>query len=63
MTRLQVGGISALALVQKSFAVFLDKSAESFEEIYVSGGQRGIDIRLAVKDLMKVTGARAIDVT
>jgi Cys-tRNA(Pro)/Cys-tRNA(Cys) deacylase len=63
LTGLQVGGISALALVNKGFAVFLDKSAEQFDQIYVSAGQRGLDIQLGVKDLMKVTQARLVDAT
>ena len=62
LTGLQVGGISALALVNKGFAVFLDQSAQEFDQIYVSAGQRGLDIQLAVKDLIKVTGARTVDV-
>jgi Cys-tRNA(Pro)/Cys-tRNA(Cys) deacylase len=61
LTGLQVGGISALALVNKGFAVFLDKSAEKFDQIYVSAGRRGLDIQLAVKDLVKVTRARVIE--
>lgn len=63
LTGLQVGGISALALTNKGFAVFLDKSAESFDQIFVSAGQRGLDIQLAVKDLVKVTRARLVEVT
>ena len=63
LTGLQVGGISALALVNKGFAMFLDKSAESLDQIYISAGQRGLDIQLAVKDLVKVTGARLMEVT
>jgi len=63
LTGLQVGGISALALVNKGFAMFLDKTAESFDQIYVSAGQRGLDIRLAVKDLVKVTRARVVNVS
>jgi Cys-tRNA(Pro)/Cys-tRNA(Cys) deacylase len=63
LTGLQVGGISALALVNKGFAMFLDKSAESFSQIYVSAGQRGLEIQLAVKDLVKLTRARLVNVT
>jgi Cys-tRNA(Pro)/Cys-tRNA(Cys) deacylase len=63
LTGLQVGGISALALVNKGFAMFLDKSAESFSQIYVSAGQRGLDIQLAVKDLVKLTRARLVNMT
>ena len=63
LTGLQVGGISALALVNKGFAMFLDKSAENHNQIYISAGQRGLDIQLAVKDLVKVTGARLAGVS
>lgn len=63
LTGLQVGGISALALMNKGFSMFLDKSAESFAQIYVSAGQRGLDIQLAVKDLVKLTRARLVEVT
>jgi Cys-tRNA(Pro)/Cys-tRNA(Cys) deacylase len=63
LTGLEVGGISALALVNKGFAVFLDKTAENYSQIYVSAGRRGLDIQLAVKDLVKVTRARLMDVT
>jgi Cys-tRNA(Pro)/Cys-tRNA(Cys) deacylase len=60
MTGLQVGGISALALINRGFAVYLDESARDYEAIFVSAGQRGLDIKLAVADLVKVTGARFV---
>lgn len=60
LTGLQVGGISALALLNQGFTIFIDDSALAFDEIYVSGGQRGLDVKLAVSDLLRVTGARAI---
>ncbi len=60
MTGLQVGGISALALINKGFAIYLDKSAREYEQIYVSAGRRGLDIKLAVNDLVKVTKARFV---
>jgi Cys-tRNA(Pro)/Cys-tRNA(Cys) deacylase len=62
MTGLQVGGISALALLNKGFVIYLDASAQAFEAIYVSAGQKGLDVKLAVADLVKVTGARVADV-
>lgn len=61
MTGLQVGGISALALLNRGFANYLDESARTYEQIFVSAGQRGLDIKLAVTDLIKVTGARFVD--
>lgn len=55
---LQAGGISPLALLNKGFQVILDSSAENFEQIHVSGGQRGLNIKLSVADLIKLTNAR-----
>ena len=49
--------ISALALLQKRWRVYLDASAQDCGEILVSAGQRGINLQLAVDDLIKVTGA------
>lgn len=63
LTKLQVGGISALALIGKGFAVYLDRSAARFAEngIYVSGGQRGFNIRLRPADLLALTGGTWTD--
>ena len=58
ITGLQTGGISPLALVTKGFLVLLDDSANAFAEIHISGGQRGLNIRLPVKDLVKLTNAK-----
>ncbi len=58
LTGLQAGGISPLALLNKGFQVVLDASAEKFREIHISGGQRGLNIRLPVEALVKLTNAR-----
>jgi Cys-tRNA(Pro)/Cys-tRNA(Cys) deacylase len=58
LTGLQVGGISALALLDKGFRVFLDASAEGFDTILVSAGERGINLQLPVADLVRLTRAR-----
>jgi Cys-tRNA(Pro)/Cys-tRNA(Cys) deacylase len=58
LTGLQAGGISPLALINKGFQVVLDSSAQSHSEIHVSGGQRGLNIRLPVTDLIRLTKAR-----
>lgn len=63
LTGLKVGGISALALLNRPFQVYLDESAASFTEILVSGGQRGVDLQLSVSDLLQLTQARLINVT
>lgn len=63
LTGLQVGGISALALLDRSFGMVLDASAQGCERIYVSAGRRGLDLKVGVTDLLRVTGARCIDVS
>ncbi|MFN8506993.1 MAG: YbaK/EbsC family protein [Dehalococcoidia bacterium] len=59
-TGLQVGGISALALTGKGFAVYIDGRAMALAQILVSAGQRGYDVRLAVRDLLALTGAKPL---
>jgi Cys-tRNA(Pro)/Cys-tRNA(Cys) deacylase len=63
LTGLQVGGISALSLLNRGFDIFMDGAATEQEEIYVSAGQRGVNLRLAVDDLLRVTGARLVEGT
>jgi Cys-tRNA(Pro)/Cys-tRNA(Cys) deacylase len=58
LTGLQAGGISPLALINKGFQVVVDSSADKFSEIHVSGGQRGLNIKLPVTDLLRLTNAR-----
>jgi Cys-tRNA(Pro)/Cys-tRNA(Cys) deacylase len=58
LTGLQTGGISPLALINKGFQVFVDQSAKSLQAIYISGGQRGLNIEIAPKDLLQLTRAR-----
>jgi Cys-tRNA(Pro)/Cys-tRNA(Cys) deacylase len=57
LTGLQAGGISPLALLQRGFQVVIDASAQIVDEIHISGGQRGLNIRLASADLIKLTNA------
>jgi len=58
LTGLQAGGISPLALIQRGFQTVIDLSAQSLPEIYISGGQRGLNIRLRASDLITLTNAR-----
>lgn len=62
LTGLQVGGVSPLALIKKGFTILLDSSANQQEEIYISGGQRGLNIRLPVAALVELTRARIADI-
>jgi Cys-tRNA(Pro)/Cys-tRNA(Cys) deacylase len=57
LTGLQAGGISPLALMNKGFQVVIDETAILYDEIYISGGQRGLDICLPVEALVELTGA------
>jgi Cys-tRNA(Pro)/Cys-tRNA(Cys) deacylase len=61
MTGLKVGGISALGLLGKGFRVYLDRAAMLQDEIIVSAGRRGINLRLRRDDFMRITGAEWLD--
>lgn len=63
LTGLKVGGISALALLNRGFDLFMDQRATEHNRIYVSAGQRGVNLVLAVDDLLRVTGARLVEAT
>ncbi len=63
LTGLQVGGISPLALLNKGFLMYIDQSVRDQSQIYISSGQRGTQIILAAKDLLRVTKAKPVDVT
>ncbi|MBI5305033.1 MAG: aminoacyl-tRNA deacylase [Chloroflexi bacterium] len=63
LTGLQVGGISALALLNRGFEICLDEPARLLDQIHISAGQRGVDVRLAVKDLLAVTNAKWVQAT
>ena len=58
LTGLQAGGISPLALINRGFQVVLDESAQEHAEIFISGGQRGLDIRLPVTALLAITNGK-----
>ena len=63
LTDLQVGGISALALLNRPFDVFIDRPATELSHILVSAGKRGINLRVPVTDVIRVTNARVIEAT
>jgi Cys-tRNA(Pro)/Cys-tRNA(Cys) deacylase len=58
LTGLEVGGISALALLNKGFDVYADEMVLGLAEVYVSAGQRGINLSLRPQDLLQLTRAR-----
>jgi Cys-tRNA(Pro)/Cys-tRNA(Cys) deacylase len=63
LTGLQAGGISPLALINKGFQVLLDSSARELSEFHVSGGQRGLNIRLPVEAFLRLTNARVASIS
>jgi Cys-tRNA(Pro)/Cys-tRNA(Cys) deacylase len=63
LTGLQAGGISPLALINRGFQVVIDASAQLLEEIHVSGGQRGLNIKLPVRDLVELTKAQFAEIS
>lgn len=62
LTGLQTGGISPLALVAKGFEVVVDNSALQHVAIYLSGGQRGLNISLAPQSLLELTRAKTAEI-
>lgn len=63
MTGLQAGGISPLALMHKGFQTVIDESARVMDGIFVSAGQRGLQVRLAPEDLAGLVNGRFADIS
>jgi len=61
LTGLQVGGIGALALVNRPFEPCIERAALKHEWILVNGGRRGLNLKVAVQDVIALTGARVVD--
>jgi Cys-tRNA(Pro)/Cys-tRNA(Cys) deacylase len=61
MTGLLAGGISPLALINRGFAVYLDRRATGFDRIYISAGERGAQVGINPKDLVQLTRARVVE--
>ena len=63
ITKLQVGGISPLALINRGFEIVIHRSVQDFELVHVSGGELGVNIRLASRDLIDLTRAKVADIS
>ena len=61
-TGYKLGGVSPIAQ-KKTLKTYIDISAEKYPQIYVSGGQRGLDIELAPEQLQQVTKAQFASLT
>lgn len=55
------GETTALSM-KKDFPVFVEKTCEDYDYIIVSGGKKGISIRVNPKDYSKVNGAKFEDI-
>lgn len=63
LTGLLTGGISPLALINRGFQVIVDQSASTFDSVHISGGQRGLNIRLPASDLLNLVNARLAEIS
>lgn len=57
-----IGGISPIG-ARKSLRVIIDESAALFDEIFVSGGRRGMDIGLSPQSLCSASGGHYAAIT
>lgn len=58
LTGMQIGGISALALIHRNWPVWLDETAGEHEALHLSAGERGQQLRLPTAALIRLTRAR-----
>jgi len=63
LTKLQTGGISPLALINKGFEILIHISILDQDLIHISGGERGLNIRMTSSDLVKLVQARVADIS
>jgi Cys-tRNA(Pro)/Cys-tRNA(Cys) deacylase len=63
LTGLQAGGISPLALIGKGFEVVIDIYALSLEKIYLSGGQRGLNVSMTPQVVIELTHAKTGEIS
>jgi Cys-tRNA(Pro)/Cys-tRNA(Cys) deacylase len=55
-----IGGISPLG-GRKKLPLFLDATASGQPTVFVSAGQRGLQMELSPDDLVRLTGAKVVD--
>lgn len=56
-----VGGTSPFG-TRKTMPVFVERSILALEALYINGGRRGLLLRIAPEDLVKLLQPRAVDV-
>lgn len=61
ITGYKIGGISPFGQTRK-VPVVIDASAQEWDSIYINGGQRGLQVRLAPDDAISALGARQAEI-
>lgn len=56
------GGCSPIGM-KKQFQTIVDQQATCIDSLYISGGERGVQIEMTVDDLIKITNAKVLNVT
>lgn len=54
------GGCTPIGM-KRQFRIFIDEQIILHDKVCISGGQRGVQIKIAPADLIKATGATVID--
>lgn len=62
LTRLKAGGISPLALLNGKFEMVIDASCRQWDSIVISAGQKGVNLEIAVADLLPLIDPREADI-
>jgi len=55
------GGCSPLGM-KKTYPIYIHETCQLFDQIYISAGQRGLQLKLNPEDLIRMTGAEVCDV-
>ena len=63
LTGMRVGAITAIGLQRPVAAMLIDEHARSLARIFVSAGARGVELELALDDLLRATGAAFVRAT
>ena len=61
VTGFKVGGISPFGQ-RRAVKTIIEQSALAHDQVYVNGGQRGLQVRLSPRDVREVLKATATDV-
>lgn len=62
-TGLKTGGISPLMLMDKAWRVYLDQAAGQLQQIMLSAGQRGLNLRVPTADLIRLLSPILAEIT